>query len=466
MTPPEDVSAILSGLLRFGIRPGLERVEAALSALDHPERSPRTFQIVGTNGKGSTAHLVDSILRQSGYRTGRFTSPHLSDIRERIAISGEILSPGVFSDLVREVAALNTSLHLGLTFFEFLTVMAHRAFRRAGVDCVVLEAGMGGRWDATTVSDPIVTVLTGVSLDHEEILGPGLLRILEEKVAVGRRGRPFVAVLADPELRSAFLDRGRRSGFLPILSGRDFEATWEGGDPARESGPSPDGKRLLRYQGRWGTRHFAPALTATYQSGNIAAAAAALEWSPLPISVSCFREGIARASHPGRFETVSHNPLVLLDGAHNPEAMERLLHALFDRVGSRMSVGWLFAVHADKDWKRMLDLVREAPVSSGAFFLPDASLGEAPAGGRWASARDMEGQVRGMWGELDPCIERGGREDLLEKALDWSRASPDRVLVVTGSLYLLGAIRPRFIPPSGPVLFSGNERDRPLSEDA
>jgi Folylpolyglutamate synthase len=146
----------------------------------------------------------------------------LTDIRERISISGEMLSPESFSALVREVAALDGSLQIGLTFFEFLTVMAHVAFQRAEVDCVVLEAGLGGRWDATTVSRPIVTVLTGVSLDHEEILGPGISRIFEEKVAVGRRGRPFVANLKDPSLRGLFLDRARFGGLLACSLRKGF----------------------------------------------------------------------------------------------------------------------------------------------------------------------------------------------------------------------------------------------------
>ena len=467
MTPPEDVSTILSKLLRFGIRPGLERVEAALSALGHPERGPLTFQIVGTNGKGSTATFIDSILRQAGYRTGRFTSPHLTDIRERISISGEILSPESFSALVREVAALDESLRIGLTFFEFLTVMAHVAFRRAEVDCVVLEAGLGGRWDATTVSDPIVTVLTGISLDHEEILGPGISRIFEEKVAVGtnRKGRSFVANLQDSSLRTLFLDRARSMGFLPVLSGRDFEARWEDKNPLPSSdGLEGKGRRLV-YQGRWGRRVFTSGMSAAYQVQNVGTAVAAVEWSPLPISLSAFREGISRAAHPGRFERVSRHPAILLDGAHNPEAMERLLDSLLDQFGSQASVGWFLAVHSDKNWRRMLELIHGSPISSQALFFPEEK-DERGLGGQWAEAREMESYARGLWGEAELQIDRGRQASLLDQALRWTEADSARVLVVSGSLYLVGAVRPRFLSDPPPVLFSGNERDRPLSEDA
>ena len=467
MPPPEDVSTILSKLLRFGIRPGLERVDAALSALGHPERGPLTFQIVGTNGKGSTAAFLDSILRQAGYRTGRFTSPHLTDIRERISISGEMLSPESFSALVREVAALDGSLRIGLTFFEFLTVMAHVAFRRAGVNCVVLEAGLGGRWDATTVSTPIVTVLTGVSLDHEEILGPGIPRIFEEKVAVavGRMGRPFVANLHDPSLRELFLDRARSKGFLPVLSGRDFEARWEDKTPRPSSdGLEGKGRRLL-YQGRWGRRTFSSGMTAAYQVENVGAAVAAIEWSPLPISLSAFREGVFRAAHPGRFETISRHPSILLDGAHNPEAMERLLDSLLDRFGTQASVGWFLAVHSDKNWQRMLEFMHDSPLVSQALFFPERGNLESVRG-QWAEAREMESYARALWEETNVRIERGAQESLLDQAVRWAEAAPARVLVVSGSLYLVGEVRPRFVTAPPPVLFSGNERDRPLSEDA
>ncbi|MGC8529141.1 MAG: bifunctional folylpolyglutamate synthase/dihydrofolate synthase [Leptospirillia bacterium] len=463
MTPPEDVSTILSKLLRFGIRPGLERVEAALSALGHPERGPLTFQVVGTNGKGSTAIFIDSILRQAGYRTGRFTSPHLTDIRERITVSGEMISPESFSALVREVAALDGSLRIGLTFFEFLTVMAHVFFRRAGVDCVVLEAGLGGRWDATTVSDPIVTVLTGISLDHEEILGPGIFRIFEEKVAVGRKGRIFVANLQDSDLRTLFLDRARSKGFFPVLSGRDFEARWEEKLPRPLSDASEGKGRRCLYQGRWGMRAFSSGMSAAYQVENVGAAVAAIEWSPLPVSLSAFREGIFRAAHPGRFESISRRPSILLDGAHNPEAMERLLESLLDQLGTLTPVGWFLAVHQDKNWRRMLDLIHDSPLSSQALFFPEEGK---ERGGSWAEAQEMESYARGLWGEGEIRIVRGRHESLLDQAWLWTEADVARVLVVSGSLYLVGAVRPRFLSDPPPVLFSGNERDRPLSEDA
>ncbi len=465
MTGPDDVKAILSGLLHFGINPGLERVGAVLKALDHPERGPFTIQVVGTNGKGSTACLLESILRKAGYRTGRYTSPHLSDVRERITLSGEILPSAVFSELVQEVFGLSSSLSVELTFFELLTVVAFLAFSRSGCNAVVLEAGLGGRWDATTVCDPAVTLLTGVSLDHEEILGPGIERIFEEKVAVGRPGRTFVATLHDPVLRRAFLERARTVGFLPVLSGKDFFSRWERPE-------SEGGERLLRYRGRWGERVFSPALTATYQSDNVAGAVAALEWSPLALSPGAMREGVHAATNPGRFETVSLSPVTILDGAHNPEAMERLLESLRDRFGPGVTIGWCLAFHADKDWRQMLKSIVGALPKPGALFFAD--LGEEGKGadrkalGRrsWTSPAEMERFVGGIEEAGGVPVVRGSLPALLDRVLDWARERDGRVVVVAGSLYLVGAVRPRFVAPSEGVLFSGNERDLPLTEGA
>lgn len=464
MTGPDDVKAILSGLLHFGVNPGLERVGAVLAALEHPERGPFTIQVVGTNGKGSTACLLESILRKAGYRTGRYTSPHLSDVRERITLSGDLLPSAVFSDLVREVFALSSSLSVELTFFELLTVVAFLAFSRSGCNAVILEAGMGGRWDATTVCDPAVTLLTGVSLDHEEILGPGIERIFEEKVAIGRPGRPFVATLHDPTLRRAFLERARTTGFLPVLSGRDFSSRWEGPESVET------GSRLLHYRGRWGERGFSPALTATYQADNVAGAVAALEWSPLALSPGSIREGVQAAINPGRFETVSRSPITILDGAHNPEAMDRLLESLRDRFGSGATTGWVLAFHADKNWRKMLKAIASAAQRPGALFFADLrDEGQGPdpnalRGRSWASSKEMESFVGGIEKIEGVPVDRGAVPALLERALDWAREKDGRTLVVAGSLYLVGAVRPYFIPPAEGVLFSGNERDLPLTE--
>ena len=448
---------ILARLGRLGIHPGLDRMYRALDLLGHPEKGPATFQIVGTNGKGSTAAAIDAILLSAGYRTGRYTSPHLSDVRERILISGERLPAPLFEDLVRDVDSLCRSHQLTLTFFEFLTVVAFRAFSLTRCEVLVLEAGLGGRWDATTSSSPLLTVLTQVGLDHEEILGKGIERIFEEKVAVGRDGKPFVAMLHDSSLREKFLAHSRDKGFIPVLNGRDFDGVWASPDN-RSGDPRP-----LNYRGRWGNREIASTLSATYQIDNLSSAIAALEWSPLPVPHHSFREGLLTLENPGRLETVLKSPRVLLDGAHNPPAVQALCQSLRDRFGPSGEFGFFLAIHSVKDWNEMIRIL--APEGKAFFFTdsPNRGVSPLPLDGDWVAPSQMVQALKSM-DRFVPgfCeIREGERDTLLGEAMEWAMAKGNRVLVVTGSLYLVGAVRPFFKPSSEPPFFSPNERDLP-----
>lgn len=455
MTLSSGSASFLKSLGRFGIRPGLDAVRSALSHVGDPHLASPSFQIVGTNGKGSTASFLESALRASGYRTGRYTSPHLFDVRERIVLSGEPISPSLFEDLLRRLREVLDTHSLGLSYFEFLTVLAFMAFREAGCEVMVLEAGMGGRWDATSVCDPLVTVLTQVALDHEEILGPGIRSIFEEKVAVGRPGRPFVACLSGTDLEELFVERGRERGFLPVLFGRGFSAEWL--DPDSPGRPF----RIASYRGRWGERVVASGLTASYQIGNLAAAFAALEFSPLPLSPGQVALGIRTAVNPGRFEGVSESPPILLDGAHNVAAVKALAEALDERYGASTVIGFYLGIHQDKNWQEMLSFL--VPVGS-AFFLPfdPERTGTREAG--WVDADLMAGKIRGMdrsspeAGHAGP-VRTGFSEELWKGAIDWASEGVNRVLVVTGSLYLVGAMRAHLRPSRSSAAFRPNERN-------
>ena len=190
---------ILAGLQRTGIRPGLSRIRRLVTRLGHPERAFPAVLISGTNGKGSTAAFLDAILRSAGHRTGRFTSPHLVDVRERIAIDGRWIDAETFSALAREVRDVMAAgaRPVRATYFEALTAIGFLAFARARVDVAVVEVGMGGRFDSTNVCDPLASVLTNVTLDHVAYLGPTVDAIAAEKVGVARPGRPFVTAVED-----------------------------------------------------------------------------------------------------------------------------------------------------------------------------------------------------------------------------------------------------------------------------
>ncbi len=452
-----SVQDILSGLGRFGIHPGLDRIRAVLGFLGNPEKGPFIFQIVGTNGKGSTAAAIDAILREAGYRTGRYTSPHLSDVRERIMISGKPVPTSLFEFLVRDVDTLCRRHQLDLTFFEFLTAVGLLAFSQSGCQVLVLEAGLGGRWDATTAVSPHLTVLTQVERDHEEILGEGIANIFEEKVAVGKAGIPFVATLSEPSLRERFLERRRKAGYIPVLNGRDFEGAWTSPDNINGE-PRP-----FHYVGRWGERDLSSSLSATYQIDNLSGSVAALEWSPLPISPRSIREGLLGVQNPGRLEMIRTSPRVILDGAHNPSAVKALCRALRDRFGESEDFGFFLGIHSVKDWKAMIQTLF---LDGKAFFFPDVpkhSKSTLPADGSWVSPDQMAQMLRtlGKPGNDPVEIQDGGREALFQEALAWANAGSHRTLVVTGSLYLVGYLRSFLVPTPDSPLFSLNERDLP-----
>jgi dihydrofolate synthase/folylpolyglutamate synthase len=280
-------------LRRFGVRPSLDGVTRALEALGNPHTSFGVVHVAGTNGKGSTAAFCASLLGAANCRTGLYTSPHLCRFTERIRVDDHEIAP---ADVARWVERL---LPLELTFFELATAMAFAAFREAGVEVAVVEAGLGGRWDATNVVTPMVSVVTGVALDHVDILGGTLESIAREKAGIFKRGVPAVAACHDPGARAVLVEEAARVGAPLALLGRDFAAY-----------PGP-----LSMLGVYQTQNAGLALRA------IAACPARFLASP-----DAQARALARTSWPGRLEWLA--PDILADGAHNPDGAAALAAAL------------------------------------------------------------------------------------------------------------------------------------------
>jgi dihydrofolate synthase / folylpolyglutamate synthase len=287
-------------LRRFGVRPSLEGVERALQALGNPHQGFGVVHLAGTNGKGSTAAFCASLLGAANCRTGLYTSPHLCRFTERIRVDGREIAQ---ADVARWVERL---LPLDLTFFELATAMAFAVFREAGVEVAVVEAGLGGRWDATNVVAPLVSVVTGVALDHVEVLGGTLESIAREKAGIFKRGVPAVAACRDDGARRVLLEEAARVGAPLALLGRDFA-----------SYPGP-----LTMLGGYQTQNAALALRA------IAACPARFLASP-----DAQARALARTFWPGRLEWLAAD--VLCDGAHNPDGAAALAAALPDILGKR-----------------------------------------------------------------------------------------------------------------------------------
>jgi dihydrofolate synthase/folylpolyglutamate synthase len=423
----------LGHLQRFGIKLGLENIAALCAALGDPQGRFPSVHVAGTNGKGSVSAMLAEALRRHGLRTGLYTSPHLAGVEERVRIGGVPIASRRFLGLLgRLKAAIDGLMAEGRllyhpTYFEVLTSLAFLQFAERRVDIAVLETGMGGRFDATNVVRPLVSVITTVAKDHEKHLGSGLGEIASEKAGIIKPGVPAVCGVrggaALREIRRVARERG-----APLVEvfgpGRTLEAR-----------PSRGGFRFV-YSGERGRYEFSPSLAGRHQGRNAAVAIAAAEvlsrtWKPLDKAVIVRAIGTTRWE--GRLETAGRRPLVLLDGAHNAEGAEALAAHLRDVV--RRPVVLVFAAMEDKDIRAMTRTL--FPVASTVVLTRVPYERSATPEALLAAAPPFKGPVF-----LEPDTRRA-----VELAL--SLAGGRAPVVIAGSLFLVGEVkRLRLFPSS------------------
>ena len=311
----------LYGLHKHGIKLGLHNIRAVLSRLKRPDRRYRTIHIAGTNGKGSTAAMTASILTAAGYRVGLYTSPHLIDFRERIRVDGVLISEARVSELVTRIA-MSAGDDLPLTFFEFTTALAFQYFAELQVDVAVLEVGMGGRFDATNVVEPVATAITTISLDHEEYLGHTIEQIAYEKAGIVKPGVPVVGGRLNERAARVIQETAASRGAPVHRLGSAFDVP---GEPAQ-----------FRYAGMHATHDgLSCPLQGRHQLDNAACAIALLEAaesSGLRISPTAVKNGLAATKWEGRLEVVDRNPIVVLDEVHARAALRLPVLNRQDRV--------------------------------------------------------------------------------------------------------------------------------------
>jgi len=380
---------------------GLDRIRAVLEALGNPQRAYRVVHVAGTNGKGSTCAMIDAGLRAAGVRTGLFTSPHLIEPTERIQIGGLPVTQDEFGRAFQVVheAAERLDLDSHPTYFETVTAMGFWLFRERRVETAVIEVGLGGRLDATNVVEPALTVITPIDFDHEIYLGHTIAAIAGEKAGILKPGVPAVFARQRPEaaavLEEHAADLGiavKRTADFPV---RDFEID------AR--GSSFSGIRVP--------------LAGEHQVENAIAAALALE------SVGVSPRGIAEARWPGRLEHVSPNPDIILDGAHNP-AGARALARYLERFYPDRKLWLIYGAMRDKAVEEIAGILFP---SAGELILTAPNYSRAL---RPEALRDLAGR-----GQI-----AAGIGDALAKA----QAAPEDVIVITGSLFLVGEARACF----------------------
>jgi dihydrofolate synthase/folylpolyglutamate synthase len=330
------------------IEPSLDRIKALLDYLGNPQETFRSIHLAGTNGKTSTSRMIDSLLRSFGIRTGRYTSPHLEDIRERISINGELITPEYFiytyEDIKPYIDLVDQRSDNPLSYFEVLTAMAYAAFADAPIDVGVIECGVGGAWDATNVINSDVAVMTPIGLDHQEYLGDTIAEIAHTKAGIFREGKPSVLAHQTREAAEVLIRESAKSESIPLREGLDFALLRR--DVAV-------GGQLLSIQGLGGTYEdiFLP-LYGRHQASNATLALVAVEaflgGGAQQLDIDAVRDGFAQASSPGRLEVMRRNPTVIIDAAHNHHGALALREALseefaFDRIIA------IVAILGDKD---------------------------------------------------------------------------------------------------------------------
>ncbi len=411
MTYPETLEYIYR-LARFGMKPGLERISALLGNLGNPEKEVKVVHVTGTNGKGSTATFLSSILAAGGYRVGLFTSPHLIRFTERIRINGAEIDEVT---VVRLAERVMEAAPPDATFFEIVTAMAFLHFAEERVDLAVVEAGMGGRMDATNAAAGILTLITPISLDHCRYLGETVADIAWEKAGLIRPGRPVVVSARDGQALSVIKGCCSEVDSPLYVVGVDFGASWE-----------PEG---LAYRGPH-TRlaGLKPGIPGRYQAENAATALCAAELladAGFMLDGPALRTGVESAHWPGRMELIGDAPRFLLDGAHNGAGAEALAEAVSDIPHERLYL--VAGVMGDKDAEGilapLLHLVTRVYAVSPELdrALPSDELASL-CRGRGVDAGDAGGVVSGL-------------------SLAGSAAGPGDLVLVCGSLFTVGEAR-------------------------
>lgn len=400
--------------------PTLERMRTLVAAMGDPQLAYPVIHITGTNGKGSTTQMVTRLLMAHGLTVGTYTSPHLERLSERISVNCEPIADDDFAEQIAAVADLEGLTGVRPSYFEAITAAAYRWFADVAVDVAVIEVGLLGRWDATNVCEAQVAVITNIGADHTEFAGPTLEHIAREKSGIIKPGSAVVVGETDPVLVQLFRDAG---GASHLVRGDDFDVV--------EQQLALGGRLVsLRTPTTIYPDVFVP-LHGRHQADNAAAALAAVEaFFAAPVPGDIVEEGFAQVVMPGRFEVLGHQPLVIVDGAHNPPGADSCATVFFDDfdpAGRRLLVvGCL----RGRDPRDMLSALR-ADEFDTVFVCTAPSPRGVPADELALAARELG---------CDEVVVTDTVERAIDRAL--TDASAEDALLVTGSLYVVGSARP------------------------
>ena len=400
--------------------PTLDRMRALMAAMGDPQHAFPVIHVTGTNGKGSTTQMITRLLMAHGLTVGTYTSPHLERINERINRNCEPINDDDFGEQIAAVADLEGLTAVRPSYFEAVTAAAYRWFADVAVDVAVVEVGLLGRWDATNVCDAQVAVVTNIGIDHTEYAGPTTLHIAQEKSGIVKPGSAVVIGETDPQLAAVFANAG---GASSLQRGDDFDVL--------ENNLALGGRMVdLRTPTMVYPDVFVP-LHGRHQGDNAVVALTAVEtFFAAPLSGELVTEGFAEVLMPGRFEVMGHQPLVIIDGAHNPPGADVCASVFFedfDPAGRRiLVVGCL----QGRDPREMLSALRADEFDLVLTCTAPSSRG-LPAGELTAAAKAMG---------CDEVVEIADLSRAIDRAL--ASVDVDDAILITGSLYVVGAARP------------------------
>jgi dihydrofolate synthase / folylpolyglutamate synthase len=417
------------------IAPTLDRVRRLTELLGDPQRAYPVIHLTGTNGKTSTARMIDALLREAGLRTGRFTSPHLETVRERITLDGKPISEERFVEAYAEIEPylqlVDREFDVPLSFFEVITAMAFAVFADTPVDVAVVEVGLGGTWDSTNVADGTVAVVTPVAVDHSHLLGKDAVQIAGDKAGIIKAGATVVMALQTPEVFEVLMRRAAEVGATIAREG------FELGVLSRDIAV---GGQLLTLRGLAGEYDdvFVP-LHGEYQARNAITALGAVEAfvgavDGKQIDIDLVRRAFAGVSSPGRLEVVRHSPTVVLDAAHNPHGAQ----ATADSIGEAFAFAPLIGVlgcMADKDVYGMLEAFE--PIMDIVVCTQNSTARAMPAAELGAEAEEVFGEDRVVVvPRLDDAL-----DEAVRLAEEKAAALGGGGVLVTGSVITAGEAR-------------------------
>ncbi len=435
----QETIEYLFGLQKYGIKFGLTNSELLMQRMGEPHRRFRSVHIAGTNGKGSTAAFLDSMLRTAGYRVGLYTSPHLVSFTERIRIDGAPISEQQVVELAERVrrcyagaAGSGAPESMSPTFFEVTTAMAFTCFAESGVDIAVVETGMGGRLDSTNVITPLVSVITNIDLEHTEFLGTTLGAVATEKAGIIKPRVPVVTGAVHPEAVAVIEAEAARRAAPLYRMPKNF-------------GPeqvSPGAQASFDYRGI-ATRlaGLRTGMLGRHQASNASLALAAVETlsaGGVSVPEQAIRSGLSAATWPGRLEQVARRPDIYLDGAHNPASAAVLAETLTELKRGHGRLTLVLGILRDKDHRGIIE--RLVP-------LADRVVATRPQYARAMDVPALADEIHRLHGNVTATDTVGEAIALLRR-----EAAADDLIVITGSLYTVGDARAVFLGSAGDLL--------------